>query len=114
MKAKINGINIDYNFYPVEESPTVVFVHGFPFNQKMWQPQVEVLKGKCSILTYDGRGLGQSEVGDGQFMFENLVDDFIELLRSLKIETVIPLIFAFIFQTKFVFNLSHSQVLNQI
>ena len=89
MKAKINGINIDYNFYPVEESPTVVFVHGFPFNQKMWQPQVEVLKGKCSILTYDGRGLGQSEVGDGQFMFENLVDDFIELLRSLKIETVI-------------------------
>ncbi len=89
MKAKINGINIDYNFYPVEESPTVVFVHGFPFNQKMWEPQVEVLRGKCSILTYDGRGLGQSEVGDGQFMFENLVDDFIELLRSLKIETVI-------------------------
>lgn len=89
MKIKINEINIDYNFYGVENSPTVVFVHGFPFNQKMWIPQVEVLKGKCSILTYDGRGLGRSEVGDGQFMFENLVDDFIELLRSLKVEKVI-------------------------
>ncbi len=89
MKIKINGVNIDYNFYAVEDTPTVVFVHGFPFNQKMWEPQVELLKGRCSILTYDGRGLGQSEVGDGQFMFENLVDDFIELLRSLKIEKVI-------------------------
>lgn len=89
MKIKVNGVNIDYNFYEVEGSPVVVFVHGFPFNQKMWVPQVEVLKGKYSVLTYDGRGLGESEVGDGQYMFENLVDDFIELLRSLKIEKVI-------------------------
>ncbi|MEN3038755.1 MAG: alpha/beta fold hydrolase [Candidatus Kryptonium sp.] len=89
MKVKINGINIDYNFYEVEDSPTIVFVHGFPFNQKMWNPQVEALKGKCSILTYDGRGLGESETGDGQFMFENLVDDFIELLRNLKIGKVV-------------------------
>ncbi len=89
MKAKVNGVEIDYNFYEVESAPVIAFVHAFPFNQKMWAPQVEFLKGRCSILTYDVRGLGQSEVGDAQFMFENLVDDFIELLRNLKIEKVI-------------------------
>lgn len=89
MKVKINGLEIDYNFYQRESTPIVAFVHGFPFNQKMWNPQVELLKDKCSVLTYDIRGLGKSEVGDGQYMFENLVDDFIELLRVLKIEKVI-------------------------
>ncbi len=89
MKVKINGVEIDYNFYQVESSPVVAFVHGFPFNQKMWNPQVELLKNKYSILTYDIRGLGKSEVGDGQYIFENLVDDFIELLKVLKIERVL-------------------------
>ncbi len=89
MKIKINGVEIDYNFYEVESSAVIAFVHAFPLSQKMWSSQVEALKGKYSILTYDCRGLGQSEVGDGQYMFENLVDDFIELLRSLKVEKVI-------------------------
>ncbi len=89
MRTKVNGVEIDYNFYEVKSSPVIAFIHAFPFNQKMWNPQVEFLKGRCSILTYDVRGLGQSEVGDAQFMFENLVDDFVELLRSLKIEKVI-------------------------
>jgi len=89
MKIKVNGVELDYNFYEMESSAVVVFVHAFPFNQKMWNPQVEFLKGKCSILTYDCRGFGQSEIGDGQYMFENFVDDFIELLRSLKIEKVV-------------------------
>lgn len=89
MKIKVNGVELEYNFYKVESAPVIAFIHAFPFNQKMWNPQIEFLRGKFSILTYDVRGLGQSEVGDAQYMFENFVDDFIELLKSLKIEKVI-------------------------
>lgn len=89
MEIKVNGFVINYNLHQLESSPVVVFVHAFPLNQKMWEGQVKALRDKFSILTYDLRGFGKSEVGDGQYMFENHVDDFIELLLSLKIEKVI-------------------------
>ncbi len=89
MEIKINGFKINYNLHLVESTPVVVFVHAFPLNQKMWEEQVKILQGKFSILTYDLRGFGKSEVRDGQYMFENHVDDFIELILNLKIEKVI-------------------------
>jgi 3-oxoadipate enol-lactonase len=89
MEIKVNGFKINYNLQLVESTPVVVFVHAFPLNQKMWDDQVKALQGKFSVLTYDLRGFGKSEVGDGQYMFENHVDDFIELILSLKFEKVI-------------------------
>jgi 3-oxoadipate enol-lactonase len=69
MEIKVNGFKINYNLQLIESSPVVVFVHAFPLNQKMWDDQVKALQGKFSVLTYDLRGFGKSEVGDGQYMF---------------------------------------------
>lgn len=68
------------------DSPPIVLVHGFPFSSEMWKGQMQILQEKnLRIITYDLRGHGQSEVGDGQYSIELFVDDLMALLDYLKI-----------------------------
>ena len=81
----------DISFFvsgPVNATP-IVFIHGFPFNREMWQPQVEFLEKSYRVITYDLRGHGKSTVGDGQYFMEYFVDDFITLLNHLKIASAV-------------------------
>lgn len=89
MKANINGININYHEYGDDNGLPVVFIHGFPFNSKMWTPQISAIPSKYRAVTYDVRGHGESDFGDGQYLIEFFVDDLIGLLDYLKIERVV-------------------------
>jgi len=86
MEATINNITISYTETGDPSGTPVVLIHGFPFSQAMWKPQVEALSAKYRVITYDVRGHGESEVGDGQYMIEFFVDDFFGLLDHLNIE----------------------------
>jgi len=69
---------------PVSGVP-VVFIHGFPFSHAMWQPQIDALQNTYRTITYDIRGHGQTEAGDGQYTIELFVDDLIGILEERKI-----------------------------
>jgi 3-oxoadipate enol-lactonase len=75
-------------FGPVGKIP-VLFIHGFPFNQTMWQPQVEALQSGYHLITYDNRGHGKTPAGDGQYTLELFVDDLIALLDELNLSKVV-------------------------
>lgn len=84
MNEIINGITwTDGGF---SKGPAVIFIHGFPFNRSMWEPQLEALSKSYRTVSYDLRGHGQSEVGDGQYSLEFFVDDLILGMDHLKIE----------------------------
>jgi 3-oxoadipate enol-lactonase len=55
----------------------------------MWKPQVEILSPNYRVITYDVRGHGESDVGDGQYLLEFFVDDFVGLLDYMHIEKAI-------------------------
>lgn len=78
-------MNITPNLYGPSGKLPVVFIHGFPFSQAMWQPQIEALQSTYHLITYDNRGHGQTPAGDGQYLLELFVDDLIGLLDELKI-----------------------------
>jgi pimeloyl-ACP methyl ester carboxylesterase len=86
MKAHINGFDIECTDGGISTGMPIVLIHGFPFSKEMWKPQVKRLSGNYRVVTYDVRGHGGSEVGDGQYMLEFFVDDLFELLRHLGIE----------------------------
>lgn len=91
MFAVINGINLYYNDIGSPESP-IILIHGFPFSSEMWKGQIQTLqsyKKNLRVITYDLRGHGQSDVGDGQYTIELLVNDLIALLEYLKITKAI-------------------------
>ncbi len=45
----------------------VILIHGMALDQTMWTSQIQLLKGRYRVVTYDIRGHGLSEVGDGQY-----------------------------------------------
>jgi 3-oxoadipate enol-lactonase len=89
MKITLNNSTINYTERGLPQGIPVVFVHGFPFDHTMWEPQMRALPNQYRAITYDIRGHGQSDVGDGQFTIELFVDDLIALLDHLVIEKAI-------------------------
>lgn len=85
----INGCRIAYQVEGETHKETLVFIHGFPFNQSMWQHQVEFFKNNYRIVTYDVRGHGNSESGTTDFSIALFANDLIHLLDYLKIEKAI-------------------------
>lgn len=89
MKLDVPGGSIDYETAGPRNGLPVVFVHGFPFSRAMWAPQTEALGAEHFLVTYDVRGHGRSEPGDGQYSVELFVDDFIALLDRLHLKSVV-------------------------
>src|SRR3954471_16534483 len=62
--AHIRGIEMGYD---VEGSgPTVVLLHGFPFNRTMWREQTEALCDRYRVITPDLRGFGETSASSSE------------------------------------------------
>ncbi|MBA7610310.1 MAG: alpha/beta fold hydrolase [Calditrichaeota bacterium] len=85
MIADVNGHSLNYVVRGTDDGLPVVFIHGFPFSHRMWQPQLEALPRRYRAVAYDVRGHGDSEVGHGQYTVELFVDDLIGLLDHLAV-----------------------------
>jgi 3-oxoadipate enol-lactonase len=89
MKTLINDIAVSYIEHGSAQGLPIVFIHGFPFSHKMWEPQMRELPNDIYTIAYDVRGHGSSDVGDGQFTIELFVDDLIVLLDHFGIERAV-------------------------
>jgi pimeloyl-ACP methyl ester carboxylesterase len=66
----------------------VVFLHAFPLNRTMWEPQVGALVAECRCITIDFRGFGDSPAAP-PFSMDRYADDAIGVLDSLQIEQAV-------------------------
>ena len=89
IKPAINGIEVNYVDVGAQNGLAVVLIHGFPFSQEMWTPQIQALQKQFRVVASDLRGHGTSGVGDGQYTLEFFVDDLVGLLDYLKIERAV-------------------------
>lgn len=89
MHATINGAAIYFTENGEPGDMPVLFVHGFPFSGAMWDLQLEALGRRYRTIAYDIRGLGRSEIGDGQYTIEGHVDDLVGLLDHLEIDKTV-------------------------
>ncbi|HEY9721376.1 MAG TPA: alpha/beta fold hydrolase [Oscillatoriaceae cyanobacterium] len=81
MLTTVNGLEFNYVHHGV--GPTLVLLHAFPLNYRMWEPQITGLNDMCHVLALDMRGFGASEATDGDFTIENLADDLHALMQHL-------------------------------
>jgi pimeloyl-ACP methyl ester carboxylesterase len=84
MKKIINELSVYLS--GDNESKTILFVHGFPYDHSMWQDQVDDLSKNYLCVSYDIRGLGDSPAGNGQFTMESFVDDLEAILDELMLD----------------------------
>jgi 3-oxoadipate enol-lactonase len=72
-----------------KDRPAIIFLHAFPFSSEMWTSQVRELESDFRVITCDMRGFGKTELGDGQYLLDHLVDDLFGLMDQLKLSEVI-------------------------
>ena len=83
MKAKVNGIEINYS---VEGSgPWLTLSHSLACDSGMWDPQMEMLKKQFKVLRFDTRGHGQSAAPATEYTLEQMADDVHGLFGHLGI-----------------------------
>lgn len=84
MNSKINNLSVFTE--GSKENKAIIFVHGFPFDNRMWDAQVEYFCSNYFCVRYDIRGLGKSTAGTGQFTMEMFVDDLEQIVDELKLD----------------------------
>lgn len=81
MLTTVKGLEFNYVHHGV--GPTLVLLHGYPLNWRMWEPQVTGLNDVCHVLAMDLRGFGASQSTDGDFSIADLADDVHALVHHL-------------------------------
>lgn len=82
-KKNVRGVEIVYD--DVGSGPSVVLLHGYPFNRSMWGEQVEELKQNHRVIVPDLRGHGESAVTAVPATMQNMAGDIASLLETLNI-----------------------------
>ena len=86
MKAKVNGIEANYEIHGKEGAPWLTFSHSLACSLRMWDGQVAEFKDRFRILLYDTRGHGGSEAPKGPYTLDMLAEDLRQLFAELKIK----------------------------
>ncbi len=87
METIIDGLSVYTKGNP--NNPAIVFIHGFPFDHTLWDNVTESLQKNYYCISYDLRGLGNSEVGHGQYTMESYVDDLETIISQLNLLHII-------------------------
>ena len=85
MKAKINGIDINYVIDGPDGAPWVTFITGISNDVTMWDDHVAALSRDFRLLRYDSRGHGMSGASRAPYNFEMLIGDTVGLWDALGI-----------------------------
>ena len=82
-KKVIRGIEIAYD--DVGSGPTVVLLHGYPFNRSMWRDQLPELQQNHRVIIPDLRGHGESAATQAPATMASMAGDVASLLETLNI-----------------------------
>ena len=85
--VKVGDFQMSYYDNGTEET-TLLLVHGFPLDKRMWEPQIERLLYDFRVVTPDLRGHGESEGTPGPYTMELLADDLKGFLDAMGIPRV--------------------------
>lgn len=85
MRAKINGIDMNFDVSGAEDKPAVVLHHPLATNLTGWDDLTRALEPQYRVVRFDARGHGKSEAPKGPYSFETLAQDVVSLMDHLKI-----------------------------
>ena len=81
--ARIDDIQMAYTDTGIGRP--VVLIHGYPFNQSLWNEQVAVLSTSYRVIAPDLRGFGESDTSGGPATMNRMAQDVALLMNHLGI-----------------------------
>jgi len=84
-----DGVKIYYESHG--SGPAILLSHGYSASSRMWQGQVEALKDRFRVITWDMRGHGQSDSPENQdeYSEEKTIDDMAAILRECGVDRAV-------------------------
>jgi 3-oxoadipate enol-lactonase len=64
------------------EGAPVLLVHGLGYTRQGWGPLRELLARRYRVLSYDNRGIGESEIPPGPYTVDELAEDAVDVLEA--------------------------------
>lgn len=87
---RIDGITISYEVTTVDPgNPVLVLINSLGTDSRIWHLAVPKLAEDFTVVTYDKRGHGLSDLGDPPYQIEDHVADLVGLLDHLEFANVI-------------------------
>lgn len=83
-----NSINLSYDDLGEGGIP-IIFIHGFPFDRTMWQPQMDFFKSTNRVIAFDIRGFGESKDEESALSIDLFAEDLISFMDTLRIDKAI-------------------------
>ncbi|MCR4416288.1 MAG: alpha/beta hydrolase [Ignavibacteria bacterium] len=72
------------------EGEPLIFIHGFPLNHRMWEPQIQFLSSSgFKVIAPDLRGFGDSLVDIQEWTMDDFANDIICLADNLGIQNFV-------------------------
>jgi len=84
-QIKIADIQLAYS--DDGSGPTLILLHGFPFNRSLWEEQTAVLRQTHRVICPDLRGFGETDASSGTATMNRMAQDVALLMDSLEIST---------------------------
>jgi pimeloyl-ACP methyl ester carboxylesterase len=103
--ADIDGVKLHY--LTAGHGPTVILLHGFAENSRMWRPIIPLLAEKFTVIAPDLPGIGDSGIPADKIDMETSASRIHALARSLGVEKArvvghdIGLMVAYAYATQF-------------
>lgn len=67
----------------------IIFIHGFPFDKTMWEPQRDYFRMAHRVISYDIQGFGRSTCNLEEASMDIFADDLINLMDALNIKNAV-------------------------
>jgi 3-oxoadipate enol-lactonase len=84
---QVNGCQYHYEEHGSGKE-TILFSHGLLWSGHLFHKQVDFLKDRYRIITYDHRGQGKSEVTPSGYDMDQLYEDTVQLIEQLQLGKV--------------------------
>ena len=68
------------------DGPPLLLMHGLGYTRRGWGPQRELLARRYRVLSYDNRGIGESEIPPGPYSVADLAADALQVLDEAGVE----------------------------
>lgn len=87
---EIGGLTIHFAHRAAADPRHILFINSLGTDLRIWDEVTSSLAGSVSMLAYDKRGHGLSDIGPTPYSIEDHVDDLVGLIDSLGIRRVVP------------------------
>ena len=85
-RVAVNGVSLAVDIRG--KGPAILFIHGYPLDHSLWEPQLEALDGWMRIAP-DLRGMGQSDAPDLGYSMATYAEDLLALMNTLGLDQVV-------------------------